>query len=79
MMKHLKEVKTTYWSHLKFTWMEAIRCEFMSVILFIHGLIPYLFSDRFSKYIPTTQKRINEFQHKTPKGWGDSSTTRSME
>ena len=78
-MKHLKEVEATYWSHLKFAWRESMRCEFMCIILFIHGLIPCLFPDRFNKYISKSQKRINKFQNKTPKAWGDASTTRNME
>ena len=78
-MKHLKEIEATYWSHLKFAWGEAVRCECMSIILFIHGLLPWLFHDYFSKYLPKAQKRVNEFQHKTPDTWGDSSTTISME
>ena len=78
-MKHLKEVKVTYWSHLKFAWKEAIRCECMSLLMFIHGLVPCLFHDNFSKYIIKAQGRINKFQHKTPSAWGDSSTTTNME
>jgi hypothetical protein len=78
-MKHLKEVEATYWSHLKFAWGEAMRCEFMCIILFIHGLIPCLFHDSFSKYISESQKRIDKFQNKTPKAWGDASTMRHME
>ena len=79
MMKHLKEIDSTYWSHLKFAWGEAIRCEVMSVILFVHGIVPCLFHDRFSKYVSEAQNIINKFQHKTPAAWGDSTTTTNME
>ena len=78
-MKHLKQVNATYRSHLKFAWGEAIRCVFMSIILFIHGLIPYLFPNRFSKFILVAQKRIDKFQGTTSSAWGDSSTTSSFE
>jgi hypothetical protein len=64
--EHLDKFEATYWSHLRFTWGEMVRCEFMGVMLLIHGLIPCLFHDRFSKYIPKAQKRIDKFQHTSP-------------
>ncbi|MBE44886.1 MAG: hypothetical protein CMO16_06905 [Thaumarchaeota archaeon] len=65
MMKHLEEINATYWNHLKFAWAEAIICVCIGIGLFIHGLIPWLFHDLFSKYLPKAQNRVNEQLGKT--------------
>tara|TARA_R100001163_G_C5062388_1_gene199466 strand:+ start:1595 stop:1750 length:156 start_codon:yes stop_codon:yes gene_type:complete len=43
-MSHLKEQGMTYWQH----WLGAIK---ISLALFIHAWIPYLFTDYASKKI----------------------------
>ena len=76
MMKHLKKVKTIFWSylnfehpgdvgldyfsHLKFTWKESIMALCISLIMFIHGIFPPLFALIFSGYIKKAQERIDK-------------------
>ena len=43
-MKHLKEQNTTYFRHLAQAWV-------MGVVLFIHGVIPWILTDWVSKRI----------------------------
>lgn len=56
--EHPKDVGLTYWKHLKFTWSEAVRLECMSGVMFVHGLIPWIWDWRFNKYLNDAQKRI---------------------
>ena len=55
---HLQEVNLNYFSHLKFTLGEVTRLLGMSVIMLVHGLIPWVWFDRFSSYIDRAKMRI---------------------
>ena len=77
--KHPADVGLSYLAHLKFTWSEMIRLAGMEFVMFVHGLIPWVWDHKFSNYIKNTQERINRVSETTPKAWGDSSTTANME
>jgi|TARA_R110000803_G_scaffold21214_2_gene53628 hypothetical protein len=56
--KHLQNVGLTYLSHLKFTTGEVLRLLGMSVVMLVHGLIPWVWSCKFSDYIADARMRI---------------------
>ena len=55
---HLHEVNLTYFSHLKFTLGEVIRLLGMSVVMLVHGLIPWIWYDKYSSYVNEAKMRI---------------------
>jgi|TARA_R110000787_G_scaffold188940_1_gene300684 hypothetical protein len=56
--KHLQNVGLTYLSHLKFTTGEVLRLLGMAVVMLVHGLIPWVWSCKFSDYIADARMRI---------------------
>mgnify|MGYP003632685870 FL=1 len=56
--KHPGDVGLTYWTHLKFAWGECIRLIYMSFIMFIHGLCPWVWDWKYNEYISQAKKRI---------------------
>ena len=70
--EHPKDVGLTYFSHLKFAWLESIHALRIFVLMFVHGLIPWIWDWEFSKYLGEAKKRIDP-QHevrKNKKTWG---------
>ena len=56
--KHPKDVGMTYFSHLKFAWNESKEAWWMGVVMFVHGLIPWVWDWKFSNYLDKAKKRI---------------------
>ncbi|MDB2315495.1 DUF6356 family protein [bacterium] len=56
--KHPSDVGLTYWSHLKFAWGECFRLICISLVMFIHGFIPWVWDWKYSDYIDRAKKRI---------------------
>lgn len=56
--KHPKDVGLTYWQHLKFAWGEAVRAEWIAFVMFVHGLIPWIWDWKFSNYLDKAKERI---------------------
>lgn len=56
---HLKEVKLTYFQHLRNALKEAFRAGIAMDILFIHAFFPFIFDNYFSRYIKHANERIN--------------------
>ena len=46
--KHPKDVGMTYFSHLKFAWNESKEAWCMGVVMFVHGLFPWIWDWKFS-------------------------------
>jgi hypothetical protein len=64
-MGHLEDVEMSYWQHLKLASFNSLRLLFSSVVLFIHGICPCLFTNTASailkdvlKSFPKTNNRI---------------------
>ncbi len=55
---HPKDVDMGYWKHLKFAWAEMFRLGCMEFVMFVHGLFPFIWDKKFSKYIKNAQKRM---------------------
>jgi len=47
-----------YWKHLRFAWAEMLRLGCMEFVMFVHGLFPFIWDKKFSKYIKNAQKRM---------------------
>ncbi len=47
-----------YWRHLKFAWAEMFCLGCMEFVMFVHGLFPFIWDKKFSKYIKNAQKRM---------------------
>ncbi len=58
--KHPKDVGMGYIRHLKFSWCESIRSLGICVVMFIHGIIPFILDRKFSNYIEKASERIKE-------------------
>jgi len=56
--KHPKDVNLNYFNHLKFSWCESIRAFGMCLVMFVHGIIPYIFDNTFSNYIKKAKERV---------------------
>jgi hypothetical protein len=55
---HPADVGLTYWSHFRFAWKEMVRLECMAFVMFTHGLLPWVWDHKFSRYIKEANKRI---------------------
>ena len=64
---HLKEVNLTYFSHLKFTLGEVVRLFGMIAVMVVHGVIPWIWSCKFSEYINQAKMRIMIVTRQTEK------------
>jgi hypothetical protein len=70
--KHPKDVGLTYFTHLKFAWLESIHAFRIFLLMFVHGLIPWIWSWVFNQYLDDAKKRVGP-QHeerKNKKSWG---------
>jgi hypothetical protein len=56
--KHPQDVGLTYWQHLKFAWGECVRSLLISFVMFVHGLIPWVWDWKYSAFIDEAKKRI---------------------
>jgi hypothetical protein len=56
--QHPQDVGLTYIQHLKFTWEESVRLMCMSVVMIIHGVVPWIWDWRFSAYLDNARERI---------------------
>ena len=56
--KHLQSVGLTYFSHLKFTLGEVVKLLGMVVVMLVHGIVPWFWSNKFSDYISGAKMRI---------------------
>jgi hypothetical protein len=59
-LKHLKNVKLSYFKHFRFTWFESVRGIVVMIGLLIHGVFPFILPNIFSSYIEKASKRIKE-------------------
>ena len=57
--KHPKDVGMTYLSHLKFAWNESRWACWMGVVMFVHGLIPWVWDWEFNEYLNDAKKRVD--------------------
>ena len=57
--QHPQDVGLTYIQHLKFTWGESVRLVCMSVVMIIHGVVPWIWDWRVSAYLSTARERID--------------------
>ena len=57
--KHPKDVGLTYFSHLKFAWNETKEAWWMGVVMFVHGLLPWIWDWKFSQYLNDAKKRVD--------------------
>jgi hypothetical protein len=56
--KHPSDAGLTYWQHLKFAWGEMIRLVGMGFVMFVHGLIPWVWDWKYNQFIDEAKKRI---------------------
>jgi len=59
-LKHLKNIKLSYFKHFRFTWFESVRGIVVMIGLLIHGVFPFILPNIFSSYIEKASKRIKE-------------------
>ena len=64
--EHPKDVGLTYFSHLKFAWLESIHAFRIFLLMFVHGLIPWVWSWVFNQYLDDAKKRVDP-QHEKRK------------
>ena len=65
--KHPKDVGMSYFAHLKFAWNESKEAWWMGVVMFVHGLLPWIWDWEFTQYLDEAKERI-EPQDKVRKG-----------
>jgi|TARA_B110000977_G_scaffold174797_1_gene228971 hypothetical protein len=68
--KHPKDVGLTYFAHLKFAWLESIHAFRIFLLMFVHGLIPWIWDWKFSKYLDEANKRIEPQDKVRKNSWG---------
>ena len=64
--KHPKDVGLTYLQHLKFAWNESKEAWWMGIVMFVHGLIPWIWDWEFNQYLDDAKKRVGP-QHENRK------------
>ena len=68
--KHPKDVGMTYFSHLKFAWNESKEAWWMGVVMFVHGLIPWVWDWEFNQYLKDAKKRVEPQDTVRKSSWG---------
>ncbi len=56
--KHPEDVGLTYLQHLKFAWNESKEAWWMGIVMFVHGLIPWIWDWEFNQYLDKAKKRV---------------------
>ena len=54
---HPKDVGLSYLQHLKFAWNESIHALWMTIVMFIHGIVPWIWDWKFNHYLGEAKKR----------------------
>jgi len=57
-IKHPRDVGLTYLQHLKFAWLESIYAFGIFLLMFVHGLIPWVWDWKFDQYLDNAKKRV---------------------
>ncbi len=55
-MTHLEEMKMTYWGHLRLASLNSMRLLWASIVLFVHGCFPSIFTKSASKLLDSVRK-----------------------
>jgi len=58
--KHPSDVNLTYMEHLRFTWKESARSFVAFLVMFIHGIFPFILDWWYDNHIQKTKKRIDK-------------------
>lgn len=56
---HPKDVNLTYMQHLRFAWTEVVRLLSISIVMLVHGVVPWVWDTKFSNYIKNAKQRID--------------------
>lgn len=55
-MRHLEEIKMTYWGHLRLASLNSLRLLKASIVLLIHGCFPSILTNSSSKLLDEIKK-----------------------
>ena len=69
--RHPGDVGLTYWGHLKFAWGESIRGIWVTIFMFVHGLIPWIWDWKFDAYLKEAHKRVTPQAEARAKTYGE--------
>ena len=70
--EHPKDVGMSYFAHLKFAWNESKEAWWMGIVMFVHGLIPWVWDWEFNQYLNEAKKRVEPQDEVRQNSWGDS-------
>ena len=62
--RHPGDVGQSYFQHLLFALIEAIRCIVVGILLIIHAVFPFVFDYIYSNHIRKASERISKFDRK---------------
>ena len=55
---HPYDVGLSYLGHLKFAWGECFRLNCISFVMFVHGLVPWIWDWKYDEYLDEAKKRV---------------------
>lgn len=67
---HPHDVGLTYFQHMKFAWRESIQSLWISLVMLVHGIIPWIWDWKYSAYIEGAKKRIDPQHEIRRKNYG---------
>ena len=59
-MRHLKDVKMSYWEHLKFAMKLALQLKVMALISIIHAICPFAFQNYVSSGVQDLNDKLQD-------------------
>jgi len=68
--EHPRDVGLTYFQHLKFAWFESIYAFRIFLLMFIHGLLPWIWDWKFNEYLDDAKKRVEPQDKVRKNSWG---------
>jgi len=63
MNKHLEDVSMDYMMHLRYAWLLALKLFLLSLISFVHGMLPFIFTHKVSDRIASLDSELWNSRH----------------
>jgi hypothetical protein len=59
-MRHLKDIKMSYWEHLKFAMKLALQLKVMALVSIVHAIFPFILQNHVSAGVKSMNDKLQE-------------------
>ena len=59
-MRHLKDIKMSYWEHLKFAMKLALQLKVMALVSIVHAIFPFILQNHESAGVKSMNDKLQE-------------------